>query len=303
MPASPDQLIAFATVFDEGSITAAARALNVSQPAISGRLRSLQTMAGRPLYARSGSRLELTPAGEALLPHARSLARSMARAERALDTPSVTEMKASIAFSEAAVPFVVPRLAKAALSDAGIELRVVPCDASTAVGAVIAGDVDLAVAVASPGPPGDDLERRPLLVDDIVLVQANEEGEDPDPVVPLWALGELTVLWQAPGSGVRATAIQVLEDAGVWPKVTVELGSTLGVLAAVAAGYGVGLLPRRYVQPWISMGAVTASTIDATDLYARFELISAPGSHLTAGARVLYEALQRPIEQTAEAGL
>lgn len=303
MPASADQLIAFAAVFDHGSITAAARELNVSQPAISGRLKSLQTMAGRHLYTRSGSHLELTPAGEALLPHARSLARSMDRAKRTLDTPTATEMAASIAFSEAAVPFVVPRLAKAALSDAGIELRVVPCDASTAVGAVVAGDVDMAVAVASPGPPGDDLERRPLLVDDIVLVQAHDPTYEPDSVVPLWTLGELTVLWQAPGSGVRATAIQVLEDAGVWPRVTVELGSTLGVLAAVAAGYGVGLLPRRYVQPWISMAAVTASTLDAADMYARFELISAPDSHLTAGARLLYDALQRPIEQTAESGL
>lgn len=299
MSVSPDQLIAFAALFDHGSVTAAARALNVSQPAVSGRLRTLQTLTGQPLYTRSGSKLELTPVGEELLPHARSLARSMARAEQALETPAEAERTASIAFSEAAVPFVVPRLAKAALTEPGVDLRVVPCDATTAVGAVIAGEVDLAVAVASPAPPTDDLERRPLLVDDIVLVQAQEQ----EPVVPLWALSELTVLWQAPGSGVRATAIRVLEDAGVWPKVTVELGSTLGALAAVAAGYGAAMLPRRYVQPWISMGAVTAATLDASDLYARFELISPPVSHLAPGAHALYDALQRPIEDTAEAGI
>ncbi len=303
MPASPDQLIAFATVFEHGGITAAARVLNVSQPAISGRLRTLQTVTGSVLYTRTGSTFELTPAGEALLPHARSLARSMARAERALETPTAGELAASIAFSEAAVPFVVPRLANAALADPSIDLRVVPCDASSAVGAVIAGDVDLAVAVASPGPPGDDLERRALLVDDVILVQKHDPEREPESVVPLRALADLTILWQAPGSGVRATAIQALEEAGVWPKVTVELGSTLGVLAAVAAGYGAGFLPRRYVQPWIAMGAVTASTLDATDLYARFELISPPSNHLTRGARALYNALQRPIEQTAEAGL
>ena len=68
------------------------------------------------------------------------------------------ELKASIAFSEAAVPFVVPRLAKAALDDDPVEVRVLPCDASSAVGAVVAGEVDLAVAVASPDPPRDRLE-------------------------------------------------------------------------------------------------------------------------------------------------
>src|SRR5680860_196348 len=123
MPASPDQLIAFAMVFEHGGITAAARALNVSQPAISSRLRNLETMAGRPLYTRAGTKLELTPAGVALLPHARSLARSMARAERALDTQIAVDMRASIAFSEAAVPFVVPRLANAALTDPSLELH------------------------------------------------------------------------------------------------------------------------------------------------------------------------------------
>ena len=302
MKASADQLIAFATVFEHGSVTAAARSLNVTQPAVSGRLRALQTMAGRELYSRRGSRLELTPAGEALLPHARSVARSMGRAARALDSPSPHELEAAIAFSEAAVPFVVPRLAKAALADRAIELRVVPCDASSAVGAVIAGDVDLAVAVASPGGAHDDLERRALLVDDIVLVQP-QTAERSEPVVELSAVSELTVLWQAPGSGVRATAIQVLEDAGVWPRASVELGSTLGVLAAIASGYGAGFLPRRYVLPWISMGRVSAAGLDATDLYARFELISQPRMQLTAGARALHDALQRPIEPRAEAGL
>ena len=299
MTITADQLIAFAALVDCGSVTAAARHLHVSQPAVSGRLRSLQTLAGQRLYERQGARVELTPAGETLLPHARSLARSMQQAESALKTPGAGELTASIAFSEAAVPFVVPRLAKAALGEDEIDLRVVPCDASSAVGAVVAGDVDLAVAVASPEPPTDGLERRPLLVDDIVLVQACEQ----EPVVPLWAVNDLTVLWQAPGSGVRATAIRVLEEAGVWPKETVELGSTLGVLAAVAAGYGAGLLPRRYVQPWIAMGAVSAATLDATDLYARFELISAPASHLARGPRALYDALQRPIDATAEAGI
>ncbi len=299
MKISADQLIAFATLVEHGSVTGAARELNVSQPAISGRLRNLQTLAGQPLYQRVGSTIELTAAGEALLPHARSLTRSMFQAEDALNAPGESEMAASIAFSEAAVPFVVPRLAKAALGNEKIDLRVVPCDASTAVGAVVAGQVDLAVAVGSPEPPTDELERRPLLVDDIVLVQAGAQEQ----VVPLRALTELTVLWQAPGSGVRATAIRALEDAGLWPRETVELGSTLGVLAAVAAGYGAGLLPRRYVQPWIAMGAVTAATLDASDLYARFELISAPFGHLAPGPRALYDALQRPIEATAEAGI
>ena len=79
MPMTADQLIAFALLVDSGSVTAAARELNVSQPAVSGRLRSLQTLTGQMLYSRSGSSIELTPAGEALLP---TRAASPARCDR-----------------------------------------------------------------------------------------------------------------------------------------------------------------------------------------------------------------------------
>ncbi|MFQ5426244.1 MAG: LysR family transcriptional regulator [Gaiellales bacterium] len=137
MRPTPDQLISFAAVFEHGSVTAAARALDVSQPAVSGRLRSLRALTGRQLYVRRGSTLELTPAGEALLPHARALARAMERAKQSLAAPTSAELEASVAFSEAAVPFVVPRLASAALAHPEMSLRVVPCDASTAVGAVL----------------------------------------------------------------------------------------------------------------------------------------------------------------------
>ena len=230
-----------------------------------------------------------------------ALTRSMFQAEDALNAPGESEM-ASLDRLLRGPPFLSSSRGLAKSGAWQREDRPAPwCRAmpSTAVGAVVAGQVDLAVAVGSPEPPTDELERRPLLVDDIVLVQAGAQEQ----VVPLRALNELTVLWQAPGSGVRATAIRALEDAGLWPRETVELGSTLGVLAAVAAGYGAGLLPRRYVQPWIAMGAVTAATLDASDLYARFELISAPFGHLAPGPRALYDALQRPIEATAEAGI
>ena len=56
--------------------------------------------------------------------------------------------------------------------------------------------------------------------------------------------------------------VRVLEEAGVWPDKTVELGSTLGVLAAVAAGYGAGMLPRR-------LGLLRGSHCDAGDLVLR----------------------------------
>ena len=85
---SADQLAVFAAVVDHGTVTAAARELSVSQPAVSARLRSLQALAGRKLYMPTSRGIALTPAGEALLPHARAVARAMQRARHAIATPT-----------------------------------------------------------------------------------------------------------------------------------------------------------------------------------------------------------------------
>ncbi|MDR2255287.1 MAG: ArgP/LysG family DNA-binding transcriptional regulator [Arthrobacter sp.] len=71
------QLAALAAVIDEGGFEAAARALHVSPPAISQRLKALEKTVGRSLIQRSVPPVP-TAAGERLLPHARRLV-SMAR--------------------------------------------------------------------------------------------------------------------------------------------------------------------------------------------------------------------------------
>lgn len=64
------QLQAFATVARTGSLTAAARELHVSQPAVSAHLKGLETELGVPLFDRLPRGVRLTDAGRHLLPHA-----------------------------------------------------------------------------------------------------------------------------------------------------------------------------------------------------------------------------------------
>jgi DNA-binding transcriptional LysR family regulator len=288
MDFSADQLQVFATVVEEGSVTGAARALNVTQPAVSSRLRNLQLLAGRRLYRRSARGIELTEAGTALLPHARAVARALARARQAVEAPAAAELRTTIAISEAAIPLVMPRIVSVALERPVLEVRVVPCDATTAVQTVFAGAADLAVSVAPPDPPSDDLSRRPVLVDEIVLIRARGRERR----APMGLVEGLTVLWQARGSAVRATVERALEAEGVWPRTSLEVGSSLGVLAAVAAGEGAGFLPRSYVAQYADAGLVWATSLVPVALEARFELISAAVEDLPVASRRLADGLK-----------
>jgi DNA-binding transcriptional LysR family regulator len=78
------QLRYFLVVAEELHFTRAAKRLHMAQPALSARIRELEQAVGTPLFRRSTRRVELTAAGEALLPHARETLAAAQRAREAL---------------------------------------------------------------------------------------------------------------------------------------------------------------------------------------------------------------------------
>jgi LysR family nitrogen assimilation transcriptional regulator len=78
------RLRTFVTVAEHGTVSKAAAVLNITQPALSRQIGSLEYEFGFALFERSGRRLLLTPRGEQLLADCRSiLARAASLAERA----------------------------------------------------------------------------------------------------------------------------------------------------------------------------------------------------------------------------
>lgn len=75
MPSDPDlrQLRAFAAVHDTGSVSAAARKMHLTQPALSRRITELESALGVRLFDRTRGRLRLTSEGESLLRHSRNV--------------------------------------------------------------------------------------------------------------------------------------------------------------------------------------------------------------------------------------
>jgi DNA-binding transcriptional LysR family regulator len=64
------QIEAFVQVVRDGSFTAAATSLNLSQPSVSTRVAGLEAGLNCQLFTRGGRRLKLTPVGETFLPYA-----------------------------------------------------------------------------------------------------------------------------------------------------------------------------------------------------------------------------------------
>ena len=74
----------FAAVVDNGTMHAAAEKLFISQPTITQTVKELEEHYGCLLFERFGKRLVITPAGQELLEHARSLLAEFDRLEQAM---------------------------------------------------------------------------------------------------------------------------------------------------------------------------------------------------------------------------
>lgn len=83
---------AFLSACQHGSISAAARARGVSQPALSKTIRELETLLGSALFERAGRNAVLTPAGEGFRMHALSALQNLEAGVRSLSGGAAVDL-------------------------------------------------------------------------------------------------------------------------------------------------------------------------------------------------------------------
>lgn len=283
----PDGLVAFAAVIDEGGVSHAARALNVTQPALSNRMRALQAIVGAPLYERRGGQTIPTEIGAKILPHARAVAHAL---DRAMTELADTHAPIRISISEAATPLIAPRLARLTHEYPAIEVEVSFDTGTSIVEGVVAGRIDIGVTTATPYVGAEHLDRSVILIDEILLLRPAGNPVTETTTSPI-SIDDVTILWQARTSGVRATVERALEMEGLAPRASLELGSTPAALYATATGGGCCFSSRLMATPWLQAGLVETAPLEIHDLYARIEVITQSADLLPVHQRRVREAL------------
>lgn len=104
---------AFLATAELGSLSAAARALRLTQPTLGRQVDALEEELGVALFERFGRGVQLTPAGEALLPFARAMGTAAAELSMAAFGQSgAVEGTVTVSTSDATAGFQLPRILK-----------------------------------------------------------------------------------------------------------------------------------------------------------------------------------------------
>ncbi|MEV0351674.1 LysR substrate-binding domain-containing protein [Nonomuraea sp. NPDC050680] len=235
----PRKLHLLRELAQRGTIAAVAEALSFTPSAISQQLSALEREAGVPLLERTGRTVTLTPAGHLLVEHAQDVLEQLERASAALAAvrsgPS-GPLRVG-AFPTAARVLLPPALAELSRAHPGLRPMVSEIDPADVSAALRAGELDVALVHEYDFvPPVTDasLETEPLFGEQMYLTDRATIADARDDA---WIVGK-------PGTLCHAMAIRACQAAGFEPRVRHRIDDFDTVLAFVAAGQGVALVPR-----------------------------------------------------------
>lgn len=298
MIVEPEHLLAFARIAAEGSVTRAAQAMHRSQPAVSQQMARLREAVGDPLYRRTRHGVTLTPAGEALLPHAEALARALAGARSLADSwRTLQRGSLSIAASTTVAHWWLPApLARFAEAHPQLKLRVLTRNSHDAIALLARGDAELAVVEGpldgAPLPPG--VVTTQLATDEIVLACHPEDPLLTKAPLALTALTGLGLVRRETGSGTGEIVDRALSARGVECHTRLEVTGVAGVVAAMRAGLAPGFVSRLAIAEDLAAHRLVEVQVTGLQLTRQFTCLSAPDELRSPAARALVAEL-RPI--------
>ncbi|HVA53076.1 MAG TPA: LysR family transcriptional regulator [Acidimicrobiales bacterium] len=281
------------SVAETGSIRQAALLHQMSQPAASMRLRTLEKTLGLQLLDRSHGRAQLTSSGAAVVQwSAEVLApmRELLLGARALNADSATRLRvvASLTVAEYLVPGWLARLRH---SDPTLMISLQMGNSTHVTEVVLSGDADVGFVEGRHAP--SELASRVMLTDDLVVVVA--------PTSPLARrkkaltareLSSVPLALREAGSGTREVLEVAMRSLDLSVTPLVQLGSTTAIKAAVASGVGAGVLSRLAVESDVLEGRLVVVKIDGLSLERSIRLVWARGTSLTPAAKRLVRVVE-----------
>lgn len=281
----------FLLVVDSGSMSEAARRLELTPAAVAQQLRALEREMGAPLLTRSGRTVAPTEVGYRLIERARALMRDIGNLKAAINEEGAARELRLGAINTALhslMPEVLAGFVKT-YPDARVVIR--SALSTELYDAVVRGELDAAVCLHPPFVMPKTLCWEPLCEEPLVVLAPAKWGKR----------DAHTLLRQEPfirynrslGGGKQADAY--LRKAGIVPQERFELSSLPAVAMLVDRGLGVSLAPDASVPWWRSLRVARIALPDET--YRRRFGIIWPRSSVR--ARLIQSLVERAREAVA----
>lgn len=273
-----DDLDIFRAVVHEGGVTRAAGRLHRVPSNVTTRIKQLEERLGVALFQRQGRGLALTEPGRTLLGHAERLLQMADAAEQALRSGAVRGVLRLGSLESAAGARLPPVLSAfhARYPDVSVELQT----GTTAALLRMLERFEVEAAFVSEPFDKGRFTAAPAFEEELVLISAKGTA----PVRRASDLAGRTVVVFPNGCSYRRRLTEWLAQAGLAPGKLLDLGSYHAIVACVAAGTGIGIVPAAVLDHAVLGKSVQRHALPARLRVNRTQLVwsGAPSAPLQA---------------------
>jgi molybdate transport repressor ModE-like protein len=289
---------------NERSVSAAARAIGVTQSTASEHVRVLERAMGQPLIERTGKGSRLTDAGRVLAVRAAEALAALAAGEDEIaDLAGLQRGRITLGASEAPGIYLLPDTLGCFQDEypsVSVELEVASTD--QVLQRLLAGRVQLAIVSADP--TDARLAVQPFCEDEVLGVARPGVLAIDDGTVAGEALASATLLATESGSSTQALVDEELRAADVHPRTTWRLGPCEGVKRAAEAGLGFAFLSRFAVSGELERGTLESFRLAARPpLRRHFNVVRLAGRELSPAEDRFLTTLWRCCSRTSTYGM
>ncbi|MFQ3565474.1 MAG: LysR family transcriptional regulator [Aggregatilineales bacterium] len=285
----------FAVVVQEGSFSAAAQRLYLTQPAISQHIADLEARLGISLFVRGRRGVILTPQGQVLYRYAEQIFSLIAEAERAvMNADGLAEGQLIIGATPGAGAYLLPEWVRAFRARYPVILVTI----QTAVtGHIIR---DLKAQRLDLGIVEGEIKAHQVRGLTVIPFQKVEQYIVVGPQhpwrgrasIPITALIDQPIVMRPQGSQTRLWLEKSLRRLGLSAQIEAEYDNLESIKRAVAGGKGVAILPDYAVQQETAHGALWRISIEGAPLMRTLKLLHPRTTHMSATASAFLKVLE-----------
>jgi DNA-binding transcriptional LysR family regulator len=281
-----DSLHIFRTVAEQGGITRAAAKLNRVQSNVTTRVKQLEERLGTQLFLRERRKLTLSPEGRLLLAYADELLRLSSEAQAAVKSGTPRGAFRIGTLESTAAARLPPILSRYHLAYPEVQIELVTGTSGNLVSRLHAFEIEAAF-VAEPF-TSSGLETQHAFDEELVVISPKSSRAVRTPR----DIAGRTVIAFAAGCSYRRRLEEWLGSESVVPSQVMEFGSYHAIIACVAAGAGVAVVPRSVLKVANAEKQIVASRLPARAAKARTMLAWRAG-HRSIALEALRAQLRR----------
>ncbi len=236
-------LRAFVETVDAGTLSRAARHLDISQPSLTAQIQRLEKHLGVPLFDRHGRGVTLTDAGKALYPRARSILDEVRATEGAIRREGADEAGT---LSVGAIPTIAPYVIPAALQRLRVSHAATRVELREDYSAVLAKmmlDGVLDVVIAALPYAFEHLDTETLGIDALVVAVPAQHAAARAGRITLAQLREAPAVTLDPAHCLGEQVAGFCSSRQVSPSVVCRSAQLATVFELVGAGVGLSIVP------------------------------------------------------------